>query len=74
MTLSINLDLYFWIQRGTTLYLPDKDMNPLPNLTNKNFLIKREKMDSTMIILLPIPKDFLNIHKKGIREGLGLKI
>lgn len=74
MTLSINLDLYFWIQRGTTLYLPDKDMNPLPNLTNKNFLTKREKMDSTMIILLPIPKDFLNIHKKGIREGLGLKI
>lgn len=74
MTLSINLNLYFWIQRGTTLYLPDKDMNPLPNLTNKNFLTKREKMDSTMIILLPIPKDFLNIHKKGIREGLGLKI
>lgn len=74
MTLLINPDLYFWIQRGTTLYLPDKDMNPLPNITNKNFLTKREKMDSTMIILLPIPKHFLNIHKKGIREGLGLKI
>lgn len=65
MTLPISLDLCFWIQRGTTLYLPDnKDMNPLPNLINENFLTKREKLDSTMIILLPIPKDFLNIHKK----------
>lgn len=65
MTLPINLDLCFWIPRGTILYLPDnKDMNPLSNLTNKNFLTKRENLDSTMIILLPIPKDFLNIHKK----------
>lgn len=38
MTLPVLSGDLLWIQRGTTLCLPDdKDMGPLPKLTNKNF-------------------------------------
>lgn len=40
MTPSVNLDFYFGFKEEQLCLPDDKDMNPLLNLTNKNFLTK----------------------------------
>ena len=40
MKISVNVDFYFGFKEEQLCLPDDKDMNPLPNLPNKNFLEK----------------------------------